>query len=275
MELIRICTTKGMQTLIISTWRTRIARLRSSILCLLLTCSSQWATSSPATSSLGDATAQMSVVNAPKCITNKTPIMVKSDLQLIQLKTIEMVLQERVQATQATTMATATIYILLAARYPTELAQVRWSRGLATHKRSIIKLKSRDLRRHVKTPIPNRNQSPSKKAQINVRLKIRKSPDLKGNPKWLKRKLSTGEKPISLSHSQCSPKSTTMMKPKNKKNPKVELTILSEEKMKTSQKLKHHLRTKRKILLTVGLIFKVKSRLIATSRLTQKFVLRW
>jgi hypothetical protein len=28
-------------------------------------------------------------------------------------------------------------------------------------------------------------------------------------------------------------------------------------------------------LLTVGLIFKVKSRLIATSRLTQKFVLRW
>ena len=126
----------------------------------------------------------------------------------------------------------------------------------------------------MKIPIPNRNQSPSKKAQINVRLKIRKSPDLKGNPKWLKRKLSTGEKPISLSHSQCSPKSTTMMKPKNKKNPKVELTILSEEKMKTSQKLKHHLRTKRKILLTVGLIFKVKSRLIATSRLTQKFVLR-
>jgi hypothetical protein len=51
--------------------------------------------------------------------------MAKSDPQLIQLKTIEMVLQERVQATQATTMATATIYTQSVARFPTELAQAR------------------------------------------------------------------------------------------------------------------------------------------------------
>jgi hypothetical protein len=104
----------------------------------------------------------------------------------------------------------------------------------------------------VKTPTLNRSQSPPKRVQINVRMKIRKSPDHKGNPKLLKKKSSTGEKPRSLSPSQCSLKS--MMKPKIKRNQKGEWTILSEETIRMSKKLKRHLMRKRKILLIVGLI---------------------
>ena len=72
----------------------------------------------------------------------------------------------------------------------------------------------------------------------NVKAKIRKNPGLKGSPKSLKRRLSTGEKLKLLSHLSHSKMTTikTHKRQTTKKSPKEESTIRKSQKVKTTNK---------------------------------------